>query len=84
MQQPESITANSNSTPLENKHIEETTCCIVGGGPAGVILAYMLARQGIAVTLLEAHMDFDREFRGDTIHPSVLNILDELGLAERL
>ncbi|MBO0778223.1 MAG: FAD-dependent oxidoreductase, partial [Ktedonobacteraceae bacterium] len=58
--------------------------CIVGGGPAGVILAYMLARQGIAVTLLEAHMDFDREFRGDTIHPSVLNILDELGLAERL
>ena len=48
------------------------------------MLALLLARQGIAVTLLEAHQDFDRDFRGDTIHPSVLHILDELGLAERL
>lgn len=61
-----------------------TTCCIVGAGPAGAVLALLLARAGIPVTLLEAHLDFDRDFRGDTIHPSVLHILDELGLAERL
>src|SRR6267143_3761615 len=62
----------------------DTTCCIVGAGPAGAVLALLLARQGISVTLLEAHEDFDRDFRGDTIHPSVLHIMDELGLAERL
>lgn len=63
---------------------EHTGCVIVGAGPAGAILALLLARGGIPVTLLEAHRDFDREFRGDTIHPSVLEILDQLGLAERL
>jgi len=68
----------------EIKLTEETTCCIVGGGPAGAMLALLLARKGIPVMLLEAHADFDREFRGDTIHPSVLNILDEIGLADRL
>jgi 2-polyprenyl-6-methoxyphenol hydroxylase-like FAD-dependent oxidoreductase len=62
----------------------QTTCCIVGAGPAGAVLALLLARQGIAVTLLEAHEDFDRDFRGDTIHPSILHIMDELGLAEGL
>ena len=62
----------------------ETTCCIVGAGPAGTVLALILARQGIATTLLEAHQDFDREFRGDTVHPSVMEIMDEMGLAERL
>jgi len=66
------------------KRVEQTTCCIVGGGPAGAILALLLARKGIPVMLLEAHMDFDREFRGDTIHPSVLNILDEIGVADRM
>ncbi|MBV9691844.1 MAG: FAD-dependent oxidoreductase [Ktedonobacteraceae bacterium] len=68
----------------EIKHVEQTTCCIVGGGPGGAMLALLLARKGVEVTLLEAHMDFEREFRGDTIHPSVLNIMDELGLTERL
>src|SRR5919202_6539904 len=63
---------------------DATTCCVVGGGPAGAVLALLLARQGVSVVLLEAHMDFDRDFRGDTLHPSVMEILDELGLAERL
>jgi 2-polyprenyl-6-methoxyphenol hydroxylase-like FAD-dependent oxidoreductase len=62
----------------------ETGCAIVGGGPAGAVLALLLARRGVRVTLLEAHEDFDRDFRGDTLHPSVLELLDELGLAERL
>ncbi|GAC1392923.1 MAG: FAD-dependent oxidoreductase [Ktedonobacteraceae bacterium] len=68
----------------EMKQVVRTTCCIVGGGPAGAVLALLLARKGISVLLLEAHMDFDREFRGDTIHPSTMNIMDELGLADRL
>ncbi|WP_341525875.1 FAD-dependent oxidoreductase [Nostoc sp. UHCC 0302] len=63
---------------------QTTDCCIVGGGPAGAVLALLLARQGIPVILLEAHKDFDRDFRGDTIHPSVMQIMEELGLAERL
>lgn len=61
-----------------------TSCCIVGAGPAGVMLALLLARKGVDVTLLEAHNDFDREFRGDTIHPSTMEILQQIGLAERL
>jgi 2-polyprenyl-6-methoxyphenol hydroxylase-like FAD-dependent oxidoreductase len=64
--------------------VHRTACCIVGGGPGGAVLALLLARRGIPVTLLEAHPDFDREFRGDTIHPSVMEIMDELGLADRL
>jgi 2-polyprenyl-6-methoxyphenol hydroxylase-like FAD-dependent oxidoreductase len=61
-----------------------TDCCIVGGGPAGAVLALLLVRQGIPVMLLEAHKDFDRDFRGDTIHPSVMEIMAELGLSDRL
>ncbi len=66
------------------EHVEQITCCIVGSGPAGAVLALLLARKGIPVLLLEEHMDFDRDFRGDTIHPSVLEIMDQLGLADRL
>ena len=72
------------SAKHEIKEVQETTCCIVGGGPAGAVLALLLARQEIPVMLLEAHMDFDREFRGDTIHPSVMEIMDEIGLADKL
>ena len=64
--------------------LQQTTCCIVGGGPAGAVLALLLARQGIKVILLEVHRDLDRDFRGDTIHPSTMEIMAELGLAERL
>src|SRR5262245_26866973 len=60
----------------------ETTCCVVGGGPAGVMLGYLLARSGVPVTVLEQHNDFFRDFRGDTVHPSTLEVLDELGLLE--
>jgi 2-polyprenyl-6-methoxyphenol hydroxylase-like FAD-dependent oxidoreductase len=60
----------------------ETTCCIVGGGPAGMMLGYLLARAGVAVMVLEKHQDFFRDFRGDTVHPSTLELLHELGLLE--
>src|SRR5216684_79865 len=69
---------------VKPEQVEETTCCIVGAGPAGTVLALLLARKGIPVVLLEEHMDFDRDFRGDTIHPSVMQIMEELGLADRL
>jgi 2-polyprenyl-6-methoxyphenol hydroxylase-like FAD-dependent oxidoreductase len=65
-------------------HTITTRCCIVGGGPAGAILGLLLARADIPVVLLEAHDNFDREFRGDTLHPSAMEILDDLGLAERV
>jgi 2-polyprenyl-6-methoxyphenol hydroxylase-like FAD-dependent oxidoreductase len=61
-----------------------TTCCIAGGGPAGVMLGFLLARAGVEVTVLEKHKDFFRDFRGDTIHPSTLEVMDELGLLEDL
>ncbi|MEU6017422.1 FAD-dependent oxidoreductase [Streptomyces sp. NPDC047515] len=63
--------------------MERTTCCVVGGGPAGMVLALLLARAGVAVTVLEKHGDFLRDFRGDTVHPSTLALLEDLGLAER-
>ncbi|WP_232791944.1 FAD-dependent monooxygenase, partial [Amycolatopsis sp. M39] len=57
---------------------------VAGGGPGGMVLAYLLGRAGIPVTLLEAHQDFDRDFRGDSLHPYTLELLDRLGLADRL
>jgi 2-polyprenyl-6-methoxyphenol hydroxylase-like FAD-dependent oxidoreductase len=59
---------------------EKTTCLIVGGGPAGMVAGLLLARGGVEVTVLEKHADFLRDFRGDTVHPSTLRLLDELGL----
>src|SRR5512142_1750497 len=60
----------------------KTTCCIAGGGPAGMMLGFLLARAGVAVTVLEKHADFLRDFRGDTIHPSTLGLMHELGLLD--
>ncbi len=59
-----------------------TTCVIAGGGPAGMMLGYLLARAGVDVTVLEKHADFLRDFRGDTVHPSTLQVMHELGLLE--
>lgn len=58
-------------------------CCIVGGGPAGMVLALLLARTGLTVTILESQPDFDRDFRGDTLHASTLEVLEQIGLAEQ-
>ena len=61
-----------------------TRCAIAGGGPAGMMTGYLLARAGIEVVVLEKHADFNRDFRGDTIHPSTLELMHELGLLEQL
>jgi 2-polyprenyl-6-methoxyphenol hydroxylase-like FAD-dependent oxidoreductase len=60
----------------------KTRCCIVGGGPAGMMLGYLLGRAGVDVVVLEKHADFFRDFRGDTVHPSTLQVMDELGLID--
>ncbi|MFJ3035835.1 FAD-dependent oxidoreductase [Curtobacterium pusillum] len=63
--------------------VSRTTVAVVGGGPAGVVLGLLLARAGIAVRVVEKHDDFNRDFRGDTVHASTIRLLDELGLGER-
>ncbi|SIO55520.1 2-polyprenyl-6-methoxyphenol hydroxylase [Bradyrhizobium erythrophlei] len=60
----------------------QVRCCIVGGGPAGMMLGYLFGRAGIDVVVLEKHADFFRDFRGDTVHPSTLQVMDELGLID--
>src|SRR5437588_6261651 len=61
----------------------QTRCVIVGGGPAGMMAGYLLARAGVPVLVRERHADFNREFRGDTIHPSTLELMYELGLLDK-
>ena len=63
----------------ETMHVR---CCIAGGGPAGMMLGFLLARAGVDVVVLEKHADFLRDFRGDTIHPSTLEVMHELGLLD--
>src|ERR671917_1590124 len=83
-ERPQLAAGTETSAPRRVPNVKRTTCCVVGGGPGGAVLALLLARRDVDVTLLEAHPDFDREFRGDTIHPSVMEMLDDLGLADRL
>src|SRR5438093_7368390 len=68
-------------TALSTERIH-VPCCIAGGGPAGMMLGFLLARAGIEVIVLEKHADFLRDFRGDTIHPSTLEVMHELGLLD--
>ncbi len=68
--------------PTESIERLSARCCIVGGGPAGVMAGYLLARSGVDVIVLEKHGDFLRDFRGDTVHPSTLEVMYELGLLE--
>src|SRR3989442_800911 len=67
---------------LDSSMSMKASCCIAGGGPAGMMLGYLLARAGVDVVVLEKHKDFLRDFRGDTVHPSTLEVLHELGLLE--
>src|SRR4030081_937879 len=60
----------------------DTRCCIAGGGPAGMMLGLLLARAGVHVVVVEKHADFLRDFRGDTIHPSTLEVMHELGILD--
>jgi len=62
----------------------ETELCVVGGGPAGMMAGYLFARAGVRAIVLEKHGDFLRDFRGDTVHPSTLDLFDELGLLDAL
>lgn len=83
------VNVEQESKPTRRPHapvrdVTRTACCIAGGGPAGAMLALLLARKGVNVVLLEKHADFDRDFRGDTIHPGVMEVLDQIGLADRL
>jgi 2-polyprenyl-6-methoxyphenol hydroxylase-like FAD-dependent oxidoreductase len=70
------------SSERPNQRTLTTRCCIVGGGPAGMMLGYLLGRAGVDTIVLEKHADFFRDFRGDTVHPSTLQVMDELGLIE--
>ena len=60
----------------------QVQCCIAGGGPAGMMLGFLLGRAGVKTVVLEKHADFLRDFRGDTVHPSTLELMHELGLLE--
>ncbi|AFZ22406.1 2-polyprenyl-6-methoxyphenol hydroxylase-like oxidoreductase [Cylindrospermum stagnale PCC 7417] len=78
------ITNKESSTPDVILDVQQTSCCIVGGGPTGAVLALLLARQGIPVTLIEAQKNFNRDFRGDVLHAGAMGLLDEMGLSDRL
>jgi 2-polyprenyl-6-methoxyphenol hydroxylase-like FAD-dependent oxidoreductase len=74
--------SGSSREPQRRPRSMSTRCCIVGGGPAGMMLGYLLGRAGVDAIVLEKHADFFRDFRGDTVHPSTLQVMDELGLID--
>jgi 2-polyprenyl-6-methoxyphenol hydroxylase-like FAD-dependent oxidoreductase len=76
------IDSRQQRSPVPSDELIRTGCCIAGGGPAGMMLGFLLARAGVEVVVLEKHADFLRDFRGDTIHPSTLEVMYELGLLE--
>src|ERR1700689_2685768 len=76
------MTASGPKRRMDQMSTSKGTCCIAGGGPAGMMLGYLLARAGIEVLVLEKHADFLRDFRGDTVHPSTLEVMHELGVLE--
>ena len=76
------LSTPNESTQPSSLDVQQTTCCIVGAGPAGAFLALLLARKGVPVVLLEAHTDFDREFRADSVHPAIMENLERIGLAD--
>src|ERR1700730_6541679 len=81
---PAALSSESCTKPETMNARIQTTCCIAGGGPAGMMLGFLLARRGIDVVVLEKHADFLRDFRGDTIHPSTLEVMFELGILDEL
>src|SRR5258706_9802175 len=83
MQEPKPRFAGRMGASVVRMKSLSTTCAIAGGGPAGMMLGLLLARAGIEVVVLEKHKDFLRDFRGDTIHPSTLELMHELGLLEK-
>ncbi|MES2750772.1 MAG: FAD-dependent oxidoreductase [Pseudomonadota bacterium] len=74
------MTFESSSEPITRSLAVQ--CCIVGGGPAGMMLGYLLGRSGIETVVLEKHADFFRDFRGDTVHPSTMKVMEELGILD--
>jgi 2-polyprenyl-6-methoxyphenol hydroxylase-like FAD-dependent oxidoreductase len=77
------MTGPEDDAPMAGVERVHVTCCVGGGGPAGMMLGLLLARAGVDVLVLEKHADFLRDFRGDTIHPSTLEVLHELGVLDR-
>src|SRR5258707_8017720 len=73
------MTINTSESNPERDHAR---CCIAGGGPAGIMLGFLLARAGVDVVVLEKHGDFLRDFRGETIHPSTVELMHELGILD--
>lgn len=79
---PDNFKSETPGLETLRSEITDVHCCIAGGGPAGMILAFLLARAGVEVLVLEKHADFLRDFRGDTVHPSTLELMHELGILD--
>src|SRR5262245_13918948 len=77
------VDAADTDTRISGERTLATQCAIAGGGPAGIMLGLLLARAGVRVAVFEKHRDFLRDFRGDTVHPSTLELLSELGIKGR-